>query len=271
MLEIKNFKRRFLDPVEKRMNTMKIALITGSSRGLGKSAALAVAQKGHGVVVTYHSKQDEADAVVAEIEAQGGQAVAFRLDVSQSDSFKGFAAELKGVLQAKWQRDSFDFLVNNAGIGIHASFEETTEAQFDQLMNIHLKGPFFLTQTLLPLLADNGRILNLSTGLTRFSFPGYAAYASMKGGIEVLTRYLAKELGARGIAVNSLAPGAIETDFGGGAVRDNAGLNQMVASMTSLGRVGVPEDIGPLVASLLSEESRWVNAQRIEASGGMML
>ncbi|PIQ28485.1 short-chain dehydrogenase [bacterium (Candidatus Blackallbacteria) CG17_big_fil_post_rev_8_21_14_2_50_48_46] len=250
---------------------MKIAVITGGSRGLGKSAALALAKKGVGVVLTYQSQSQAAEAVVSEIEALGGQAVALRLDISESDSFKGFAAELKGALKAQWQREQFDYLVNNAGIGLHASFQETTEAQFDQLMKIHLKGPFFLTQTLLPLLADQGRILNLSSGLTRFSFPGYAAYAAMKGGVEVLTRYWAKELGSRGIAVNTLAPGAIETDFGGGAVRDNAGLNQMLAAQTSLGRVGVPEDIGPLVASLLSEESRWVNAQRVEASGGMMI
>jgi NAD(P)-dependent dehydrogenase (short-subunit alcohol dehydrogenase family) len=250
---------------------MKIAIITGGSRGLGKSAALAVAHKGVGVILTYRSQAQEAEAVVAEITSQGGQAVAIQLDVSDVTSFAGFAEAVKEVLQNRWQRDSFDFLVNNAGIGVHAAFQDTSEAQFDQLMQVHLKGPFFLTQTLLPLMADQGRIINLSTGLTRFAFPGYAAYACMKGGLEVLTRYLAKELGSRGIAVNTLAPGAIETDFGGGAVRDNAGLNQMIAAQTALGRVGLPEDIGPLVASLLSEENRWVNAQRIEASGGMML
>ena len=170
-----------------------------------------------------------------------------------------------------WQREQLDCLVNNAGIGIHASFADTSEAQFDQLMNIHLKGPFFLTQALLPLLADGGRILNLSSGLTRFSQPGYAAYASMKGGVEVLTRYLARELGARGIRVNTLAPGAIETDFGGGAVRDNPQLNAFVASQTALGRVGVPDDIGGMIAALLSEDCRWINGQRIEVSGGMFL
>jgi NAD(P)-dependent dehydrogenase (short-subunit alcohol dehydrogenase family) len=250
---------------------MKIALITGSSRGLGKTAALAVAQRGVGVIVTYHRNATAAEEVVATITAAGGQAVALQLDASQVSTFASFAEQLTTVLQQKWQRSTFDYLVNNAGVGIHAAFADTTESQFDELLNIHLKGPFFLTQTLLPLLADQGRIVNISTGLTRFSFPGYAAYAAMKGAIEVLTRYLAKELGARGIVVNTLAPGAIATDFGGGAVRDNQNLNAMLAAQTCLGRVGEPDDIGPLIASLLSEDSRWVNAQRIEASGGMMV
>lgn len=250
---------------------MKIALITGSSRGLGKTAALSVAQRGVGVIVTYHRNAAAAEEVVATITASGGQAVALQLDASQVSTFASFAEQVKTVVQQKWQRSTFDYLVNNAGVGLHAAFADTTESQFDELLNIHLKGPFFLTQTLLPLLADQGRIVNISTGLTRFAFPGYAAYAAMKGAIEVLTRYLAKELGARGIAVNTLAPGAIATDFGGGAVRDNQGLNEMLAAQTCLGRVGEPDDIGPLIASLLSEDSRWVNAQRIEASGGMMV
>lgn len=249
----------------------KIAIITGGSRGLGKNAALALANKGVDVILTYHSKQAEAAAVVAEIEKTGARAVALQLDVGNSQSFDAFAAQVKKVLQQKWERQAFDYLVNNAGIGIHTSFAETTEAQFDQLLNIQFKGVFFLTQKLLPLIADHGRIVNVSSGLTRFSFPGYAAYASMKGAIEVLTKYLAKELGPRGIAVNVVAPGAIETDFGGGAVRDNAQLNQMIASQTALGRVGVPDDIGGVIASLLSEDNRWVNAQRIEASGGMLI
>jgi len=178
---------------------------------------------------------------------------------------------VKAALESNWQRTSFDYLVNNAGSGIHAPFAETTEAQFDLMMNIHLKGTFFLTQSLLPLIADGGRILNVSSGLARFSLPGYAAYASMKGAIEVLTRYLAKELGERGIAVNVIAPGAIATDFGGGAVRDNPDINAFIASQTALGRVGQPDDIGGAIAALLSVDCRWVNAQRIEVSGGVYI
>lgn len=249
----------------------KIALITGGSRGLGRNSALHLARKGVDVILTYRSRREEAENVVAEIAAVGGRAVALPLDVAASSHFAAFAVEVRGVLASQWQRESFDYLVNNAGIGIHASFAETTEAQFDELVNIHLKGPFFLTQTLLPLIADGGRIVNLSSGLARFALPGYAAYAAMKGAIEVLTRYMAKELGARGIAVNVVAPGAIETDFGGGRVRDDAQLNAFVASQTALGRVGVPDDIGAVIASLLSEDNRWINAQRIEASGGMFL
>lgn len=249
----------------------KIALITGGSRGLGKNAALHLARKGVDIIFTYRSQEAEAQAVVAEVETLGARAHALPLDVADSKSFEAFALAVKELLHSKWQRENFDYLLNNAGIGIHAGFADTTEAQFDQLMNIQFKGVFFLTQALLPLLADGGRILNVSTGLTRFALPGYAAYASMKGAIEVLTKYLAKELGPRGIAVNVVAPGAIETDFGGGAVRDNASLNAMIASQTALGRVGLPDDIGGVIASLLSEDNRWVNAQRIEASGGMFL
>jgi NAD(P)-dependent dehydrogenase (short-subunit alcohol dehydrogenase family) len=249
----------------------KIALITGASRGLGRNTALMLARRGVDVVITYHSRRDEADSAVAEIQALGGKAVALQLDVGRSAGFADFAAALRGQLQQHWQRDSFDYLVNNAGMGTHAAFADTTEAQFDDLVNVHFKGVFFLTQALLPLLADGGRIVNISSGLARFSLPGYAAYAAMKGAIEVLTRYLAKELGARGIAVNTVAPGAIATDFGGGRVRDNADLNAFVAAQTALGRVGVPDDIGGVIASLLSEDNRWINAQRIEASGGMFL
>jgi NAD(P)-dependent dehydrogenase (short-subunit alcohol dehydrogenase family) len=249
----------------------KIAIITGGSRGLGKNAALSLAGKGIDIVLTYHSKKAEADAVVAQIEQQGRKAVALQLDVSDSASFDDFLRRLQHQLRQQWQRDSFDFLVNNAGIGIHASFAETTEAQFDQLLNLQFKGVFFLTQKLLPVLADQGRIVNISTGLTRFALPGYAAYAAMKGAIEILTKYLAKELGGRGITVNVLAPGAIETDFGGGVVRDNDQLNQFIAAQTALGRVGVPDDIGGAITLLLAEESRWISAQRIEASGGMFL
>lgn len=249
----------------------KIAIITGGSRGLGKSTALKLAEQGVAVILTYHSQAAEADAVVTTIEAQGGQAAALQLDVGNSASFAGFAERVTQLLQTRWQRRDFDFLVNNAGIGIHAAFAETTEAQFDQLMNIHLKGVFFLTQQLAPLIADQGRIINVSTGLTRFALPGYGAYAAMKGAVEVLTKYLAKELGARGIRVNVVAPGAIETDFGGGVVRDNAAVNGFVASQTALGRVGLPDDIGGVIASLLSDNSGWINAQRIEASGGIFV
>ncbi|QSR43269.1 SDR family oxidoreductase [Aeromonas dhakensis] len=250
--------------------THPIALITGASRGLGKQAALALAARGVDLIITYRSQADEAAAVVAEATALGVRAHALPLDVADSSSFAAFASQVREQLGA-WQRDRFDFLVNNAGIGIHASIEQTSEQQFDTLFNIHLKGVFFLTQQLLPLLRDGGRILNLSSGLTRFALPGYAAYAAMKGGVEVLTRYLAKELGPRGIAVNVVAPGAIETDFGGGVVRDNQAVNDFIASQTALGRVGKPEDIGGVIAALLSPDSRWINAQRIEASGGMFL
>lgn len=251
--------------------TRKIALITGASRGLGKSAALHLAAQGVDIIGTYHSKADEAQAVVAQIEQLGGRATMLKLDVGQSATFGGFAHELAGVLKEVFAQERFDFLVNNAGIGIHASFAETTEAQFDQLVAVHFKGPFFLTQALLPLIRDAGRILNISSGLARFSLPGYSAYAAMKGAMEVLTRYQAKELGARGISVNILAPGAIETDFGGGAVRDNAALNNMVANNTALGRAGLPDDIGGVIASVLADASHWITGQRIEASGGMFL
>jgi NAD(P)-dependent dehydrogenase (short-subunit alcohol dehydrogenase family) len=248
-----------------------IALITGASRGLGKSMALHLADHGVDVLVTYHSKEAEAHAVVEEIGKKGRKAAALRLDVGDSKSFAAFTESVRGKLKSAFGRERFDFLVNNAGVGVHASFAETTEEQFDQLVNIHLKGTFFLTQRLLPVINDGGRILNVSSGLARFAFPGYSAYGAMKGGVEVLTRYMAKELGARKISVNVVAPGAIETDFGGGAVRDNVQINQMIASQTALGRVGLPDDIGGAVAMLLSPEGGWVNGQRIEVSGGMML
>ncbi len=252
-------------------STTPIALITGGSRGLGKSTALHLAAQGTDVILTYRSQAAEAQAVVAQIEALGRRAVALPLDMGVSASFGDFVAQVQAALATTWQRARFDHLVNNAGVGVHASLMDTTEAQFDALFNVHLKGVFFLTQKLLPLMNDGGRIVNISSGLARFALPGYAAYGAMKGGIETLTRYMAKELGPRGIAVNVVAPGAIETDFGGGAVRDNAQLNAFVASQTALGRVGVPDDIGGAIAALLSPGNRWVNAQRIEASGGMFL
>ncbi|GAB6260724.1 SDR family NAD(P)-dependent oxidoreductase [Photobacterium sp. R1] len=249
----------------------RIAIITGGSRGLGKNTALAMARKGIDIILTYRNKESEAASVVSEIQALDRNAVALQLDVERSQDFPDFAEQVKGTLNQHWQRDSFDILVNNAGIGIHASLMETTEAQFDQLFNIHLKGVFFLTQALVPLLKDGSRVVNISTGLTRFCIPGYGAYSAMKGAIEVYTRYLAKELGSRGIRVNVVAPGAIETDFGGGTVRDVSEVNDYLAAQTALGRVGLPDDIGGMIATLVAEENGWVTAQRIEASGGMFL
>ena len=253
------------------MAQFKIVLVTGGSRGLGKNMALAIAKKGLDVIITYNSKKEEADAVVAEIEALGQKAAALQLSVDKADSFDAFYTEVLKTLTATFNTDKIDYLVNNAGIGIHAGFAETTEDQFDTLVGIHFKAPFFLAQKALPLLADGGGIVNISSGLARFALPGYAAYASMKGGMEVLTRYQAKELGARGINVNIVAPGAIETDFGGGVVRDNAQMNAGIASQTALGRVGLPDDIGGVVAFLCTDDAKWINAQRIEVSGGMFL
>jgi NAD(P)-dependent dehydrogenase (short-subunit alcohol dehydrogenase family) len=256
------------------MNTTTItpiALVTGGSRGLGRDTALKLAQQGTDVILTYRSARAEAQEVVTQIDRLGRRAIALQLDVGNSASFDKFAADVRDALKLHWQREKLDYLVNNAGIGIGASLAETTEAQFDELANIHLKGVFFLTQRLLPLIADGGRIVNISTGLTRFALPGYAAYAAMKGAVEVLTKYMAKELGPRGIAVNVVAPGAIETDFGHGGVRDNPQVKAFIASQTALGRVGLPDDIGGVVASLLAPANAWINAQRIEASGGMFL
>lgn len=246
----------------------KITIVTGASRGLGRNAALSIARHGGDVILTYQNRSEDAQRAVAEIKTLGRKAVALQLDTGAVAGFAAFAERLRVTLRETWGRETFDHLVNNAGHGDYALIERTTEAQFDGLVNVHFKGVYFLTQTLLPLIADGGRIVNLSTGLTRTSFPGYAAYAAVKGGVEVLTRYMAKELGSRGIAVNTVAPGAIETDFGGGAVRDNPEVNKIFADMTALGRAGLPDDIGPMIASLLSEDNRWVNAQRIEVSGG---
>ncbi|GGX73363.1 SDR family oxidoreductase [Massilia dura] len=248
-----------------------ITLITGASRGLGRNTALSIARAGGDVIITYQSRAEDAQAVVAEIAALGRKAVAFQLDSGNIGSFASFVQQLRGTLRETWGRDRFDHLVNNAGHGEHAALTDTTEAQFDRLVDVHFKGVFFLTAALLPLLADGGRIVNLSSGLTRLTIPGYAAYAAMKGAVEVMTRYMAKEFGARGIAVNTVAPGAIETDFGGGAVRDNPDLNRMLAQMTALGRVGVADDIGPMIAGLLAPGNRWVTGQRIEVSGGQAL
>jgi NAD(P)-dependent dehydrogenase (short-subunit alcohol dehydrogenase family) len=252
-------------------NQTKIALITGGSRGLGKNMAINMANKGIEIILTYHTNEIEATKVVEEIKSMGRNAVAIQLNTGDVNSFGDFFIQLKSTLSEKFSATHFDFLVNNAGVGGHSPIAETTESLFDTLMNIHFKGVFFLTQAALPFINDGGRIVNISTGLARFSLPGAAAYASMKGAIETFTKYLAKELGSRGITANIVAPGAIETDFGGGAVRDNADLNKFVASNTALGRAGLPEDIGGVVAFLCSDDARWVNGQRIEVSGGMFI
>ena len=248
-----------------------ISLVTGASRGLGRNTAVSIARHGGDVILTYRNGAEEAKAVVAEIEALGRKAVAIPLDVTRISTFAPFVDSVRSALRDTWGRDTFDHLVNNAGQGEMASFAETTEAQFDALFDTHVKGVFFLTQALLPVIADGGRIVNFSSGLTRVSFPGFSAYSAAKGAVEVLSVYMAKELGARGVAVNTVAPGAIETDFLGGAVRDMPDLNQQFAGMTALGRVGVPDDIGPMIASLLGPDNRWVNGQRIEVSGGQTI
>ncbi|MEJ7737242.1 MAG: SDR family oxidoreductase [Chitinophagaceae bacterium] len=252
------------------MKTGKIALITGSSRGLGKEAALKLADKGNDVIITYQSRKIEAEQVVAEIITKGQKAVALQLDVSKTSGFDSFTTSVSEVLKSNWNTDKIDFLINNAGIDSFALFPDTTEEAFDNLFNTHLKGVYFLTQRALPLIADGGRIINISTGLARFATPGYSAYAAMKGAIEVFTRYLAKELGARGITANVVAPGIIKTDFTKAAL-SHEGLEEFLSSQIALGRIGVPEDIAGVIAFLCSEDARWVNAQRIEASGGMFL
>lgn len=248
----------------------KVAIVTGGSRGLGRNTAVNLARRGVHVIFTYHSNQAEAEALIREAQGIGTKAAAFRLDTGDTRAFDGFAADVRKTLKS-WGREKFDYLVNNAGNSLHAGFEETTEAQFDSIVNVHFKGVFFLTQKLLPLLNDGGRILNISSGLTRFTVPGISAYAASKGAVEVLTRFLAKELGSRQITVNTVAPGAIATDFSGGMVRDNPEVNKMVAGMTALGRVGVADDVGPMIAALLSGENRWINGQRIEVAGGAAL
>ncbi|MEM7572198.1 MAG: SDR family oxidoreductase [Bacteroidota bacterium] len=249
----------------------KIALVTGGSRSLGKNMALRLAEKGLDVVLTYRSQAEDAAAVVAEIESQGQKAVALQLDVAEQQTFPQFVERLQLALQDRWSRSSIDFLINNAGIGGHGMVTDTPEQLFDDLFNVHFKGGYFLTQSLLPLLEDGGGIVNISTGLARFAIPGYSAYASMKGAIETYTHYLAKELGARGIRANTVAPGAIDTDFNATAFEHNPGMRDMLAGVTALGRVGQAEDIGGVVAFLCTDDARWITAQRIEASGGMFL
>jgi NAD(P)-dependent dehydrogenase (short-subunit alcohol dehydrogenase family) len=252
-------------------NQTPIALITGGSRGLGRSMALHLANRGVDLIFTYRAAAAEAAAVREQLRALGRQAVALQLDVADSASFDAFGAAVAAELERTWGRTQLDYLVNNAGTGLYAAVADTTAAQLDQVYNVHFKAPFLLAQRLLPLIADGGRIINISSGLARMTMPGYAAYAAMKSAVETLTRYMAKELGDRRITANVVAPGAIATDFGGGAVRDNAELNRIIASTTALGRVGLPDDVGGAVAMLLSPEAGWINGQRIEVSGGQAL
>ena len=250
--------------------TLKIAIVTGGSRGLGRNTVLSLAKRGVDSIITYNSNRNAAEKVVGLIREAGRKATALQLDTGKLNALEPFVQSVRTAL-AELGAKRFDYLVNNAGTSLHKSFDQTTEEEMDRIYNIHFKSVFFLTQKLLPLINDGGRIVNISSGLARFALPGMSAYASMKGAIEVLTRYLAKELGARGIAVNTVAPGAIATDFSGGMVRDNPEVNKQVAGMTALGRVGEPDDIGPMIASLLSDDNRWINAQRIEVSGGMVI
>ena len=247
----------------------KIAFVTGGSRGLGKDMALELAKKGFDVIITYQSKSELAQEVVSDVQKLGKKAAALQLDVADAPSFDQFVGTLAATLKTVFQSDTISAVVNNAGVGMYASFADTSMAQFDNMVNIHLKAPFFLTQKLLPMLQDGGSVVNISSGLARFSYNGYAAYAIMKAAVESLSRYQALELGARKIRVNTVAPGAIATDFGGGTVRDNEHVNAMIASSTSLGRVGLPHDIGSVVAFLCSDEAKWINAQRIEVAGGI--
>jgi NAD(P)-dependent dehydrogenase (short-subunit alcohol dehydrogenase family) len=248
----------------------KIAIITGGSRGLGRNTAINLAKRGLDLIFSWRVNEQEAESLIVEVGAIGSRAAGFRLDTGEVHSFDDFVEGVRGTLES-WGRERFDYLVNNAGNSLHASFSETTEEQFDSIFNVHVKGVYFLTQKLLPLMNDGGRIVNISSGLARFALPGSSAYGAAKGAVEVLTRYLAKELGPRGITANVVAPGAIQTDFSGGMVRDNPEVNKVVASMTALGRAGLPDDIGPMIAGLLSDDNRWVNGQRIEVSGGMFL
>ncbi len=250
----------------------KIALVTGGSRGLGKSAALKLAEDGHDVIITYHSHKEMADEVVREIEAKGSLAYALPYDSSHFEGLEDFVKQVGNTLKQKWDTDKFDFLVNNAGIGATIPFEKVTEADFDHFLNIHFKSVYFLCQRMLPMINNNGRIINMSTGTTRFVNYGYSVYASMKGAIEVFTRYLAKEVGQRGITVNVVAPGPIETDFNNGVISKlPAERKAGIAANTALGRLGTADDIGPIIAFLCSAEAEWINGQRINISGGINL
>ncbi|BAJ81819.1 putative oxidoreductase [Acidiphilium multivorum AIU301] len=247
-----------------------IAIVTGGSRGIGRSTVEALARRGVRSIFTYHRRRAEADEVVAATERAGARAATLQLDTGNTATFPAFVAELRRIL-AEWGVEQFDYLINNAGTSHHAPISDITEADFDALFRVHVKGVFFLTQAVLPLIVDGGRIVNVSSALTRVAYPGSTAYASMKGAVEVMTRYMARELGARRITANVVAPGAVQTDFSGGIVRDNPEVNKRISDLTALGRAGLPDDIGPMIAALLSEDNRWINAQRIEASGGMVI
>ncbi len=249
----------------------KIALVTGGSRGVGKNMALRLAEYGNDVIITYHSQEEAANTVAETIASTGKKTAALQYDSSDFKSLENFLQRFKEILQNKWGKDKFDFLVNNAGIGATIPFAQVTEADFDRFMNVHFKSVYFLTQKSLAMMNDGGRIVNISTGTTRFSNPGYSVYASMKGAIEVFTRYLAKEVGARGITANVVAPGPVETDFNNAVIRNNPDRKSIIASLTALGRVGQAEDIGGIVAFLCSKDAGWINGQRIEASGGINL
>jgi NAD(P)-dependent dehydrogenase (short-subunit alcohol dehydrogenase family) len=254
------------------MNTKnKIALVTGGSRGLGKNMAIALARKGIDVVITYNTNKEAADQTVSEIQSLGRNAFSLQLDTSNLKKFDKFMKEVAELLKEKTGNSNFDFLINNAGTALYAPITDVTEEQMDTIYNIHYKGVFFLTQKALPFMNDGGGIVNISSGLTRMIMPGSSVYGSLKTAVETHTRYLAKELGARKIRANVVAPGAIETDFGGGRVRDNKEINENIANITALGRVGLPDDIGGVVAFLCTEEAYWINGQRIEVSGGQAL
>lgn len=253
------------------MTKNKIALVTGGSRGLGKNMALALAKKGIDILLTYHKNEKEAKNVVSEIESMGNKAIALKLDVENSATFDAFISEVKSDLKEKFNYDKIDFLINNAGVGIHSTYDKATEADLEKMFKIHVNAPFFLTQKLANHINEGGGIVNISSGLTRFANPQYSAYATMKGAVETLTKYQAKFFGEKNIRVNVVAPGAIETDFGGGVVRDNKEMNEMIASGTALGRVGLPDDIGGVIAFLCSDDGKWVNGQRLEVSGGVFL
>ena len=249
--------------------TTKIGLVTGGSRGLGKDMAISLAEKGIDVILTYVNNKEAADETVKAIEALGRQAVALRLDMADVKSLEGFVQQVAATLQSKWNTNAFDFLINNAGIGGGVPFEKVTEEFFDDFLNVHFKSVFFLTQKCLPYINNGGRVINISTGTTRFTNPGYSVYASMKGAVEVLTKYLARELGPRGITVNIVAPGPIETDFNNATIRNNPKIKEHLSALTPLARVGVAEDIGPVVAFMCSSDAGWINGQRIEVSGGI--
>lgn len=249
----------------------KIALVTGGSRGLGKDMALSLADCGLDVILTYNTQKDGAEQIVSQIKSKGRKAAALQFDISIINSLDSFVENVLSVLKSNWETDKLDFLINNAGIGLTLPIQQATEDAFDNMMNIHYKGVYFLTQKFLPHINDNGGIIFISTGTTRFCVPGYSIYASLKGAVEVLSRYVAKEFGQPGIRSNVVAPGAIETDFNNAAIRNNPQLKSYLASQTTLGRVGNADDIGGVVAFLCIEEAKWINTQRIEVSGGMFL